>query len=69
MNPENKLTFAHLRYRNFFCDFSVSPALDTLTQSLCLLKILAKDRMARKKVILVSTFLRNLVRTFGLDFQ
>jgi hypothetical protein len=35
----------------------------------CLLKILAKDRMARKKAILVSTFLRKLVRTFGLDFE
>jgi hypothetical protein len=32
-------------------------------ESLCLLKILAKDRMSRKKAILVSTFLRKLVRT------
>jgi hypothetical protein len=31
----------------------------------CLLKILAKDRMARKKAILVSTFLRKLVRTLA----
>jgi hypothetical protein len=36
-------------------------------ESLCL-KILAKDRMARKKAILVSTFLRKLVH-FGLDFE
>jgi hypothetical protein len=37
-------------------------------ESLCLLKILAKDRMARKKAILVSirsTFLRKLVRTLA----
>jgi hypothetical protein len=35
-------------------------------ESLYLLKILAKDH---KKAILVSTFLRKLVYTFGLDFE
>jgi hypothetical protein len=34
-------------------------------ESLCLLKILAKDRMACKKASLVSTFLRKLVRTLA----
>jgi hypothetical protein len=34
-------------------------------ESLCLLKILAKERLARKKAILVSTFLRKLVRTLA----
>jgi hypothetical protein len=34
-------------------------------EGLRLLKILAKDRMARKKAILVSTFLRKLVRTLA----
>jgi hypothetical protein len=34
-------------------------------ESLCLLKIMAKDRMAPKKAILVSTMLRKLVRTLA----
>jgi hypothetical protein len=34
-------------------------------ESLCLLKILAKDRMARKKAIRVSIFPRKLVRTLA----
>jgi hypothetical protein len=38
-------------------------------ESLCLLKILAKDRMARKKAILVSTFLLKVGTHFGLDFE
>jgi hypothetical protein len=59
-----ELQFARLGVTVFF------PAHLKGCESLCLLKILAKDRMARKKAILVSTFLESWYELyFGLDFE